>query len=143
MPRIADRVLTALILAAVLAFASWMCKSSSTPSVPDQVKENPSFASDIQPVFTNSCSTSGCHGGTGQVGLVLSAGQSYALLVNVDSTQEPPMKRVVPSDAVNSYLVIKLENRQTVGSRMPPSGALSATSLQNIKNWINKGANNN
>ena len=45
--------------------------------------------------------------------------------------------------AYNSYLVIKLEGRQTIGVKMPLGGSLDAVRLQNIKNWINKGANNN
>ena len=48
-----------------------------------------------------------------------------------------------PGDAANSYIVIKLEGRQTVGAKMPLGGSLDAISLQNIKNWINKGAKNN
>jgi hypothetical protein len=46
-------------------------------------------------------------------------------------------------DASNSYLVIKLEGRQTIGVKMPLGSSLDAVSLQNIKNWINKGANHN
>ena len=44
--------------------------------------------------------------------------------------------------ADNSYLVIKLEGRQTIGVKMSVGGSLDAVSLQNTKNWINKGANN-
>ena len=127
-------------LAAILYAA---CGSSTSPAPPDQVKDNPSFANDIQPIFNASCAASSCHGSSGQAGLVLTSGQSYARLVNVDSTQDPTRKRVLPGDATNSYLVIKIENRQTVGARMPPSGTLSSTSIQNIKNWITRGANNN
>lgn len=119
------------------------CGSSTSPAPPGQVKDNPSFAGDIQPIFTASCASSGCHGSGGQAGLVLTSGQSYAQLVNVDSTQDPTKKRVLTGDAANSYLVIKIENRQTVGTRMPPSGPLSSTSVQNIRNWITRGANNN
>jgi len=38
---------------------------------------------------------------------------------------------------------MKLEGRQTVGTKMPQGGSLASNSLQNIKNWINKGAKNN
>jgi hypothetical protein len=44
---------------------------------------------------------------------------------------------------MNSYLVIKLEGRQTVGTRMPQAGSLPTNALQNIKNWIDKGAKDN
>jgi len=110
----------------------------------DTVKPNPSFANDIQPIFSSSCALSSCHNsGSAQAGLNLTQGQAYANLVNVNSTQVPGLMRVLPSDADNSYIVIKLEGRQTVGGRMPLSGSITNTQLQNIKNWINNGAQNN
>lgn len=76
--------------------------------------------------------------------MVLLQGQSYSNLVNAASTQEPGKTRVIPNDSTNSYIVIKLEGRQTNGGRMPLGrSALDANSIQNIKNWINKGAKNN
>jgi hypothetical protein len=39
---------------------------------------------------------------------------------------------------------MKIEGRQTSGVRMPSGGSpLSSVQIQNIKNWINKGAKNN
>jgi len=123
------------------------CKSGGSPSQPTPditLKDDPSFAGDIQTIFNASCALSGCHNASASGGLVLSQGQAYINLVNVVSTGEPPKVRVIPSDAGNSYLVIKLEGRQTVGVRMPQGGsALSANRIQNIKNWINKGAKDN
>ncbi len=76
-------------------------------------------------------------------GLNLQSGASYASLVNVTATREP-IVRVIPGNADASYLVVKLEGRQSVGSRMPLGGQpLSQTDLTNIKNWINRGAQNN
>jgi hypothetical protein len=50
---------------------------------------------------------------------------------------------VIENDAVNSYLVKKLEGTGS-GSRMPIGGsALGNIDLTNIKNWINTGAANN
>ncbi len=52
--------------------------------------------------------------------------------------------RVIAGDAQNSYLVKKLEGRQTVGARMPLNGApLDNIDLTNIRNWIDQGAQNN
>ena len=52
--------------------------------------------------------------------------------------------RVIVSDAVNSYLVKKLEGTAGVGSRMPLGGSpLDNIDLTNVKNWINQGAKNN
>lgn len=138
--RISGAVL--LILAGALAFAA--CKSSSSPDEASPVKDDPSFAADIQTIFNSSCNAASCHGGAaGQAGLVLLSGQAYNNLVNVTSSQDPAKKRVLPGDATNSYIVMKLEGRQTIGTKMPQGGSLASNSLQNIKNWVNKGAKNN
>jgi hypothetical protein len=135
-----------VILAALAMAVLYHCGSNSPTNTepPPTVKEDPSFASDIQSIFSNNCISSGCHDTSAAGGMVLLQGQSYANLVNVASTQEPGKTRVIPNDATNSYIVIKLEGRQTNGSRMPLGGtALHANNTQNIKNWINKGAKNN
>jgi hypothetical protein len=135
-----------IILAALAMIVLYHCGSDSptNPDVPPTVKEDPSFASDIQSIFNNYCTSSGCHDTSASGGMVLLQSQSYANLVNVASAQEPGKTRVIPNDATNSYIVIKLEGRQTNGSRMPLGGAaLHANNIQNVKNWINKGAKNN
>jgi hypothetical protein len=120
------------------------CKTSGeTEDNGDTIIQNPSFATDIQAIFSARCDSSGCHGSSAQAGLTLTAGQSYNELVDVTSTQEPQYLRVEPSDAQNSYLVIKLEGRQSVGNRMPSGGQLNNILIQNIRNWINNGAPDN
>ena len=61
-------------------------------------------------------------------------------LVNVTSTNEAPKVRVVPADANASYLVEKIEGRQTVGVRMPPGAALDPAEITAIRDWIDSGA---
>lgn len=127
----------------------YQCGSSSNPNSPSTPEtetpiENPSFAQDIQTIFNTSCAVSGCHNNTAEAGLNLSQGLAYANIVNVESTQVPSKKRVLPNDAQNSYLVEKIEGRQSVGSRMPLNrNPLTNTQIQNIRNWINRGAQNN
>ena len=108
--------------------------------------DSPSFALDIQPIFNVSCNNSSCHGTSSSRAnayLDLRPGKSYGALVKVMGNQES-IVRVIPGDAAGSYLIIKLEGRQRVGSRMPKGAkALSTTTIQNIKNWINQGAANN
>jgi hypothetical protein len=112
--------------------------NSSAPTV----KTDPSFSSDIVPIFSrNGCTAGGCHGSPAQAGLNL-ASSPYAALVSVASTQTGE-HRVIPGDAANSYLIKKLEGRASKGDRMPVGGQLSATDLTNLKNWINQGAKNN
>ena len=127
----------------------YQCGSSNNPNSPSTLEtetpiENPSFAQHIQTIFNTSCAVNGCHNNTAEAGLNLSQGVAYDNIVNVDSTQVPSKKRVLPNDAQNSYLVEKIEGRQSVGSRMPLNrNALSSTQIQNIKNWISQGAQNN
>ncbi len=117
------------------------------PDIPETEISDPSFPDDIQPIFTSSCALSGCHNSAAQAELILLQGQAYANIVNVDSTQDtqqPVRKRVLPADAANSYLVIKIEGNQTVGDRMPQGRSpLSSVRINNIKNWVNRGAKNN
>ncbi len=54
-------------------------------------------------VFTPTCATSGCHlGANPPEGLLLDSSNSYALLVDVASVQEPLIKRVAPNQPDNS-----------------------------------------
>jgi len=90
-----------------------------------------------------SCTSSSCHGTAQMAGLDLRSGPSYASLVSVRATSEPIL-RVIPGDPDGSYLVIKLEGRQSVGDRMPQTGSpLDTVDLTNIRNWISQGALNN
>ncbi len=143
-------LLSMLILASVILPA---CGDSSSPTSPSGTTTtvpagtgtiaDPSFANNIQAIFNTGCTNNACHGTGMSAGLNLQSGASYASLVNVTATREP-IVRVIPGNADASYLVVKLEGRQSVGSRMPLGGQpLSQTDLTNIKNWINRGAQNN
>ena len=123
--------------------------SSTTPTPmatpdPRTVQADPSFSSTVQEIFERKgCTNGACHGASAQAGLTLVPGSSYANLVGVRGTQQP-IVRVIPGDASGSYLVIKLEGRQSVGSRMPQTGTpLDTIDLTNIRNWIAQGARNN
>jgi hypothetical protein len=132
-----------LALLAIVFLSKCGSDSTTTTEPPPLIKDDPSFATDIQSIFSSNCISSGCHNAGAAAGMVLLQGQSYSNLVNVASTQEPGKTRVIPNDSTNSYIVIKLEGRQTNGSRMPLGGTLDSNSIQNIKNWIDKGAKNN
>ena len=111
---------------------------------PRVVKANPGFAADVQEIFDRiGCNASGCHGSAQSAGLDLRPGNAYDNLVNVQAMSETVL-RVIPGDANGSYLVMKLEGRQSVGDRMPLTAtALDNVDLSNIKNWIDTGAPNN
>lgn len=50
--------------------------------------------------------------------------------------------RVVPFNPGQSVLVQKIENTQPCGDKMPPGGSLAASSIAEIRAWINRGAPN-
>ncbi|MDH3223713.1 MAG: hypothetical protein OEO23_08350 [Gemmatimonadota bacterium] len=115
------------------------------PSGGRTVKANPAFTADVQEIFDRrGCTASQCHGtDPGQAGLNLSAGSSYADLVNVASSQDPNFIRVVPDSASVSLLYLKVLANPPIGGRMPVGGTLDTIDTNNIRNWIDTGAPNN
>jgi hypothetical protein len=112
-----------------------------------------SFRGDIAPLFAKECVQ--CHMKEGPAaGLVLENRFSYSMIVNVPSTQSP-LKRVVPGDPDNSYLLLKMQNRHLEvsgsGSKMPifpggyGAGVLTAKpdEIELIRTWIVAGALDN
>lgn len=97
-----------------------------TPTPNDDV----SFAADIQPIFNQHCAS--CH--NGGLDPDLREGTSYNFITVIDPNQ------VVPGDADGSELYQRLIG---VGNIMPPSGSLSNTDINLVKDWINQGALNN
>jgi hypothetical protein len=103
-----------------------------------------SFSGDIQPIFNSRCASSDCHGSSTSAELDLRQGAAYGDLFSVRSTRESSFFRVDPGDAQNSYLVIKLEGRQNIGTQMPQIGSnLSPAQIQMIRSWIDAGAMDN
>jgi hypothetical protein len=105
-----------------------------------------SFATDVQSIFTASCSSAGCHKGVmPQAGLDLSAGKSFADLVDVGASQcNDGRKRVLPGDPAQSYLMDKMMGVDLCsGTAMPKLGSLPTPQLTTIANWICAGAPNN
>lgn len=131
-----------LVIIAAAAYSLFFCGSSL--QVPERVLPDPSFYFNLQPIFTQNCVANGCHNSAAQGGMVLLQGPAYVNLVNIPSTQELNRMRVLPGDAANSYLIIKIEGSQTIGTRMPlRREPLDEVLIQNLINWINKGAKNN
>jgi hypothetical protein len=75
----------------------------------------------------------------------LTAGHSFASLVDVASIEAPTMKRIDPSDPDNSYLVLKIQGSPGIsGQRMPlGGGALSQAQIDEVRAWVAAGALNN
>lgn len=87
-----------------------------------------SFATEIQPIFNNNCVA--CHAGA----LVpdLRSDNAYAAITSGGF--------IVANDLATSKLYQRLVGN---GNIMPPSSALSTTSINLVKNWILQGAKNN
>ena len=101
-----------------------------------------SFSSIQANVFTPSCATAGCHQGAGAPqGLRLEEPVSYAMLVNVASSEDPGVLRVAPGDPGASYLVQKLEGSASAGAQMPLNATpLPQATIDVIRQWITDGA---
>ena len=109
------------------------------------IKADPSFAVDVQEIFVRTrCADATCHR-IGQAGLTLlpNAAQNYANIVNVTADRERQFLLIKPFDAENSYIMIRLQDRQEVGVSMPPGVTLDSIDMTNLTNWINNGALNN
>lgn len=152
-----------LLLLTVCAIAGLVCASCDeklsdiTGPTPDLA---PTFRSIQQNIFTASDSSgrpacTNCHTTAGgrvpPVGMDLGSSAAYAQLVNVASRQKAGAIRVIPGDPENSYLIHKLEGRQTpesqkiVGERMPRGTGpfLTEGQMRVIKRWIELGALDN
>ena len=94
-------------------------------------------------LFTPNCAVSGCHtGSSAPLGLSMEAGNTFANLVSKASVQQADKLRIKPGDAINSYLVQKVEGASGItGNRMPRDRArLDQALIDNLKLWINNGA---
>ncbi|MGZ3455087.1 MAG: hypothetical protein ACXVEF_36120 [Polyangiales bacterium] len=109
---------------------------------------------EIDDIFKLSCSFSSCHGskpGKGNLYIPGPPGNWYTNVVDVPSTTLPTMKRIVPYDPQNSFLVHKLTDGlcaltaqcvdKNCGDRMPQANdPLDPVDRDKIIEWIRQGA---
>jgi len=101
------------------------------------------FDSQIQPIFTANCALSGCHSAqSARAGMVLAAGVAASNIVNVASSEQPNLRRVLPGNPDESYLVRKIEGGPGIsGGRMPLNRTpLAQAQIDLIRLWITEGA---
>ena len=91
-------------------------------------------------IFTQSCA--GCHGGgSPSAGLSLAKDFIAANIIDKAAASKPEYKLVNPGSPDDSYIVMKLENRDITGSQMPLGGTpLSTEQIKKIRDWIAAGA---
>jgi len=115
--------------------------------------ETVSFASDVQPIFTASCASMGCHdgvGGSGRPGgpggggsdLDLTPGNAFASLLNATTNCGPV---VAPGDPGGSLLIGKLTGSELCSGTQMPKGdpPLAEDLIDTIATWICQGADDN
>jgi len=124
-----------------------------------------SFSKDIVGTIlagpTPKCAVSGCHAAPLFAPMSLEPDQAYGSLVGIAACEAPQLLRVKPGDSTASYLVVKVEGRQSTvnscmicasdptsatacGAQMPPSPTpLSDVEIALIRTWIDQGAPNN
>jgi hypothetical protein len=132
---------------------SWACADfestvDPTGGLPDVEVATPSFASDIQPIFTRRCAIGGCHTVLSRKAeLVLQQGYAYDSIVSVESFLNPDFFRVEPGNAADSWLVRMIEADDDARfhyARMPlGSQPLTPNQIATIVNWIENGAPEN
>lgn len=122
-----------LVLICVLTITG--CYKTTTLVIAPPISQDTttmSFSSDIQPIFTASCATSGCHVAGGKVPN-LSAGVAY------QSLQQGGY--VVPGDPDNSLLMMWLTGKKSPG--MPLGNSPNQEINVKVYSWIYQGALNN
>ncbi len=134
----------ALVAVMGLGAALAACGTRKSPTEPNDVPDPTATFSRVQAeVFTPSCALSGCHSGASpQQGMDLSAGRSYASIVNVRAVESTRL-RIAPGDPDASYLISKVRGDATItGSRMPLGGALPPDREKLLVDWVRRGAPN-
>jgi hypothetical protein len=98
-------------------------------------------------IFTPRCAP--CHNGSGtslpgSMNLTTTAA-TFAALVNVASEENPALKRVLPGQPNDSYVVKKLEGTDIGNTQRMPLGGpyLDQPTIDTVRTWITQGAQNN
>jgi hypothetical protein len=109
------------------------------------IPTNPVATSDFQQIqdtiFTPICTA--CHiGANAPQGLRLDAANSYAMIVNVASSEVPGLMRINPGNPDASYLVQKIQGTAAQGVRMPANGPpyLAQDQIDLVRRWVAAGA---
>ncbi|WP_375744097.1 IPT/TIG domain-containing protein [Corallococcus interemptor] len=105
------------------------------------------LASDVQPIFTATCATSGCHA-TASTPVNLTAGNAYNELVGVPTSSKGCGQRLRVQACgplrAQSFLIDKIlatnSSPACSGGAMPKGSPLSAAQKQAIIDWVAQGA---
>lgn len=109
-----------------------LCSDASFEDVPLVVQ----VRGEIDAVCSN---IDGCHG-SNSGGMTLLPGSEFNAMINVTSTENPPMKRVLPGDPAQSYVYLKLACDGGIKDACMPLGAPNAGTAKIFWEWIEAGA---
>ncbi len=127
-----------ILISVFLLFAN--CINNVEDQVPDIPDGPVSYATQIQPIFNNSCGGSACHtNGGSRSNVDLSTYQDAINSIGALYQTEV----IKPGNADNSPLVDKLDSNPEFGSQMPLGRRISSQDIGLIIAWINQGAENN
>ena len=139
-------ILLALLIAP--GCADFESPEDPTGGLPNVPIEFPSFVRDIEPILDARCATGGCHSpASHRAGLVLAQGHAYDETVGVTSVLNAPMLLIEPGSADDSW-VIRMISADAAARhdfpRMPlATTPLTPTQIDNIRRWIDQGAQRN
>jgi hypothetical protein len=134
------------LLCAATACADFSAPEDPTFGLPDVVVAQPSFASDVQPLFDKRCAVGGCHTRVAEKGgLALDPAVSYDELVGIAAvTSGNTYLRIAPGNAADSWLVRRIQQDPAPRNgltRMPLAATpLTSNQIATIVNWVEQGA---
>jgi hypothetical protein len=137
-------------LAALASFVALLIPSIVLPSCSSDdtgtttTTSTKRFKRDVVPIFQQSCALTACHSSSeSNLGIYLTfdAAQIYAELQKTSPTAAG-QKFVVAGDPDKSYVMVKMESKQSTGTQMPPDELLSEAKRDAIRAWIQAGAKN-
>src|SRR5678815_5686826 len=118
-----------IFLVIILLFALITgCYDVVKPADPNAPPQQVSYSGDLQPIWDDNCTTSGCHDGAHDP--LLTPNESYNSLMSGGF-----VNTAIPTESI-IYQVLK-------DGAMPPTGKLPSSDIQLVLDWIKTGAPNN
>jgi hypothetical protein len=99
-----------------------------TPPDPNAPPQAVSYSGDLQPIWDQNCTKSGCHDGAHDP--LLTPAESYNAIMAGGF-----VNTAIPTESI-LYQVLQ-------GGSMPPTGKLPSADIQMVLDWIKNGAPNN
>lgn len=125
----------------LLLLSLFSCKTDNKDAVAPEadcvstLPDTVSYATNVQPLFTQNCALSGCHSGSFPAGgLNLESGNSYTEITKKGSGYV---------DTLNPQFSVIISSMTSRTEPMPPTGNLSKCDIELIKKWMLQKAKNN